>query len=188
MGSVSARTVEAAHGLAAWIGNYGAFTLGGLSLVISGLSFRRSGQALRLGGADVKVRLEQAPAGEGTIFFMRVVNRGRAATTVDKFWIEGKKGSRVEAASGGGMVGGSMEELDWGGTRLGGELPPQSTLTYTLGPRGTFWAMAKDTTLGIEQETLTRPVRIEVLLGNGRTIRSPWVTYDWVPGARPTAT
>jgi len=178
-------TAATAHGLARWIGDYGAFSLGGLSLAVSALSFRRSGRALRLGGADARVTLTQAPLGEGVMFFMRVVNRGRAATTVEKFWIQGKGGSRVEAVSGGGMHALSMQDLDWGGPRLGGELPPQSTLSYTLGPSGTYWAMAADNTSGITAETLTRPVRAEVLLGNGSRVRSSWVTYDWASDPPP---
>lgn len=178
---IAAATHHGALGLGKWLDDYGAFVLGGTSLVVALLSYRRAGHALKAGGADVLVRLTQRPPGDGTMFDMLVVNRGRTATTVERFWVVGKGGARVQAESMGGLAADAMDQLDWGGPQLGAEVGGQSTARYTLGPKGTFWAMARTVApeAKITEANMTRPVRVEVLLGNGQRVHSSWIKYDW---------
>lgn len=66
---------------------YAALGMSGASLVLAGLAFRAGGPRLRLKAAPVASDAAGNPFPNGSAALLTVVNAGRAAVTVQSFWV-----------------------------------------------------------------------------------------------------
>ena len=73
-------------GAPGWV-SYAALVLSAGSLLVSGLAFRAGGPRLRLRAAEVSEDASGNPFPGGAAVLLTVVNAGRAAGTVQGFWV-----------------------------------------------------------------------------------------------------